>query len=252
MHVNLLLARFSLGCLLLAPLSACDSSAEDDNPGDGDSAVTGVWNRFGSEYGYKTDVAYGGIAGQSSDRVYMCELPGSPSAGLYKGRLISPRMIRWDSTHNLPDYEVVFEGQTMRFRPQNGSNTFLGQYQKGTWTPGACDLSMENGELVDRSSSAYVRFDNDGDFKINSVTVGGEPLPIHNRDTCSVTTLIPAGTGDNGLLTVAINYSGVGVDGPYRRTQNHTLYRSDFKPDCNKLAVEIGCGALAVCVYVSP
>ncbi|NTX02939.1 MULTISPECIES: hypothetical protein [unclassified Myxococcus] len=250
--MNLFLARFTLGCLLLAPLLACDSSAEDDTPGGGDSAVTGVWNRFGSEFGYHTDVAYGGIAGQSSDRVYMCELPGSPSAGLYKGRLISPRMIRWDSEHNLPDYEVVFEDQTMRFRPQNGSNTFLGQYQKGSWTAGACDLTLENGQLVDNSATAYLRFNNSGELKINSVTIGGEAIPIHATETCSVTTLIPSGSGNNGTLTVSINYSGVGVEGPYRRTQNHTLYRSDFKPGCNKLEAEFACGALAVCVYVVP
>lgn len=250
--MNHSLARLSLCCLLFAPLLACDSEAEEETPGGGnDKPMMGVWNRFGSEYGYQTDVAFGGIEGQSSDRVYMCELPGSPSAGLYKGRLISPRMIRWDPTYGLPDYEVVFEGSTMRFRPQNGTNTFLGQYQKGTWTPGACDLALENGELVDKSATAYVLFQNGPDFRINNVTVGGEPLPIHATETCSVTTLIPPGTSD-GTLNVTISYSGVGVDGPYSRTQNHTLRRSDFKPGCNKLVAEVGCGALAVCVAVIP
>ena len=82
----------------------------------------------------------------------------------------------------------------------------------------------------------------------------GSGIPVRASETngCSVTTLIPAGTGSNGDLTVSISYSGVGVEGPYSRTQTHHLYRSDFKPGCNKLAVEFGCGALAVCVYPVP
>ncbi|RKH18909.1 hypothetical protein D7Y13_12405 [Corallococcus praedator] len=257
--MNLSFARLLLGCVLSTSLSACDTSVADDDDDDTDTGgdnmvVTGIWNRYGSEYGYQTDIAYGGIAGQSSDRVYMCELPGSPSAGLYKGRLISPRMIRWDANHNLPDYEVVFEGTTMRFKPQNGTNTFLGQYRQGTWTPGACDFTLKDGELIDNSSTAYVVFDNSGEMKINSVKIGGEGIPVKAsaETACSVTTLIPPGTGSNGDLTVSISYSGVGVNGPYSRTQTQSMYRSDFKPGCNKLAVEFGCGALAVCVYPVP
>src|SRR5690606_37367674 len=88
-------------CILFAMLfiSACEKDESSTK-----ESATGVWQRYGSPNGYNTDLAVGNIPGEPENRVYMCEHPGSPSAGLYKG-YINGDIISWDALHGLPDAE---------------------------------------------------------------------------------------------------------------------------------------------------
>jgi alpha-tubulin suppressor-like RCC1 family protein len=138
----------------------------------GAAAAFGFWNRIESEYGYETDIAYGGIDGESSDRVFMCEW-NSPSAGLYKGRLVKPDMIRWDSEHRLPEYKVVFPNKDrMSFIPQTGTNEFLGKYAPGTWRKGSCGLELQGGKVVDPSKPVPAPFTVSVDTAFTETTPG--------------------------------------------------------------------------------
>lgn len=239
--------------LTLGLAQGCASDEGEESNGGERPSATGIWNRFGSEYGYQTDVAYGGIQGESADRVYMCELPGSPTAGLYKGRLVSPSLIRWDAVHGLPDYEVVFlEGGTMTFLPQNGTGTFVGKYQKGTWTPGACNFALKDGQLADSAKKAYVHYQRIEGFRVGSVKIAGVSVPLLSEEStnCASSATIPVPAGGGHTLPVSITYTAVGVDGTYTHTVSSQLLASDFTQECNRLVLEWGCGALEACVYV--
>lgn len=98
----------------------------------------GAWNRYGhSSY---VEIKVGGIPGESANRVYMCQVS---SSSLYRGTVQSDgATIRWDASHNVPDY-VMEENGTNRMRffvPV--MNAYGGTYQKGSWTKGACGLSL--------------------------------------------------------------------------------------------------------------
>jgi hypothetical protein len=118
--------------MLLAFASGC--TKEDDGSGDGGTDITGVWQRYGSPKGYQTDLAIGNIPGEPSDRVYMCEHPGSPSAGLYKGT-ISGNTITWDAAHGLPNavFNSIGNGERSLYFGV-GAVSDAGKYRKGSWT----------------------------------------------------------------------------------------------------------------------
>ncbi len=65
----------------------------------------------------------------------MCEHPGSPSAGLYKG-YINGNTITWDGVHGLPNAEFNLLGsgpdRTLYFGV--GAVADAGKYALGTWT----------------------------------------------------------------------------------------------------------------------
>ncbi len=91
-----------ISCLImLLPIvfiSACKKAEMDSG------SPNGVWQRYGSARGYNTDLAVGDIPGEPANRVYMCEHPGSPTAGLYKG-FINGNTITWDAAYGLPNAE---------------------------------------------------------------------------------------------------------------------------------------------------
>lgn len=104
--------------------------------GTSNTSPRGRWERYGSPNGYKTDLAIGNIPGQPDNRVYMCEHPGSPSKGLYKGT-ITGNTITWDAVYGLPSAEFA--------KDKNGGNYYrlwfsvaayadAGKYNVGTWT----------------------------------------------------------------------------------------------------------------------
>jgi hypothetical protein len=134
---------------LYSPTTTNPAATVEEDP----NAIDGFWNRTLSMAHYETEIAFGGIAGQPDDRVYMCEW-NSPSAGLYKGTL-SGETIEWDATHRLPAYDVVFPTTgNMSFVPQTAAREHLGQYIRGAWHSGKCGLSMRNGELVEDAAPA--------------------------------------------------------------------------------------------------
>lgn len=99
------------------------------------STPYGRWQRYGSPGGYQTDLAIGDIPGQPSNRVYMCEHPGSPSAGLYKGT-ISGTTITWDAVYGLPNaqFDILNSGPNRTLYFGVGSISDAGKYSPGVWT----------------------------------------------------------------------------------------------------------------------
>ncbi len=114
--------------------SSCQKEVQtiDTNP-------NGVWQRYGSPKGYNTDLAVGNIPGEPSNRVYMCEHPGSPSAGLYKG-YINGNIITWDAIHGLPNAEFKPIGNEMTLYFNVGQLKDAGKYKKGVWTNACGEL----------------------------------------------------------------------------------------------------------------
>jgi len=128
--------------------SAC---TEIDSSG---GSPTGVWQRYNSPKGYKTDLAIGNIPGEPENRVYMCEHPGSPTSGLYKG-YINGNTISWDPSHGLPDADFNEVGggeRTLYFGV--GAVSDAGKYKKGVWT-NTC------GELKKTSKRIFYRWTED-------------------------------------------------------------------------------------------
>ncbi len=118
----------------------------------GGNSIFGVWQRYNSPKGYKTDLAVGNIPGEPSNRVYMCEHPGSPSAGLYKG-YISGNIITWDASHRLPNAEFKEVGSERTLYFGVGAVADAGKYKKGIWT-NTC------GELKYTPKNVYYRWTN--------------------------------------------------------------------------------------------
>jgi hypothetical protein len=122
----------------------------------------GRWQRYGSPNGYNTDLAIGNIPGEASNRVYMCEHPGSPSAGLYKGT-IEGNTITWDASHNLPNavFNTLGSGPERSLYFGVGNVSDAGKYKTGTWT-NTC------GELKKATTQIYYRWIVDNNCQIPS------------------------------------------------------------------------------------
>lgn len=129
-----------IACLIsLFFIISCTKDKDNADDQDGDDDITnsdgtvGIWQRYGSPNGYNTDLAIGNIPGEPTNRVYMCEHPGSPSAGLYKG-YINGNTISWDAVHGLPnaDFNKIVDGRSLYFGV--GAVSDAGKYRKGVWT----------------------------------------------------------------------------------------------------------------------
>lgn len=130
--------------------SSCTKEETEVNSTNSDPS--GIWQRYGSPKGYQTDLAIGNIPGEPSNRVYMCEHPGSPSAGLYKG-YISGNIVTWDSKYGLPNAEFKPVGNEMTLYFGVGSISDAGKYKKGNWT-NTC------GELKHTPKNIYYQWTN--------------------------------------------------------------------------------------------
>lgn len=124
---------------------ANDETSDEDSGG----SPTGVWQRYSSPKGYNTDLAIGNIPGEASNRVYMCEHPGSPSAGLYKG-YINGNTITWDAKHGLPDADFSVVGGERRLYFGVGAVEDAGKYKKGVWTNTCGELKKSNTQIYYR------------------------------------------------------------------------------------------------------
>jgi hypothetical protein len=200
---------------------------DDDDDDDDDNTDTGsgnVWQRFNSPKGYQTDLAIGGIKGEPATRVYMCEHPGSPSAGLYKGT-INGTVITWDAVHGLPNAKFYERDGVMRLWFTVGPEDDAGRYKKGTWTSTCGKLENSSRKIV----VAYKKADTP-EFSISSVKIENINCPI-TQLTASVTTpecstnkfiMTPATSANADYYTVSITYSAEGINGPYNQNGSQT------------------------------
>jgi hypothetical protein len=116
--------------LMLILISITLNSCEKN---DAKSAIEGTWVRLPGPSGDRTDLAIGGIPGEPSNRVYMCEKKGSNTAGFYKGTYSSNTIV-WDAVYNLPNFSVKIVDNELEL----DCNVCLPtKYQKGTWS-GEC------------------------------------------------------------------------------------------------------------------
>jgi len=217
--------------------------------GNAPKTAAGYWRRVNSAKGLETDVAFGAIRDEPANRVLMCELPPSPTQGLYTGTLINPTLIRWDSKFNLPDYEVVFLGDyKMSFKPEVTGEVFLGEYIPGVWRSGSCGyLNVEN-EIGLSKWSAWVEATSSQGTTVTGVKVDGVALPTSASlaPTCPGGALPPP--RKSGIRDVTISLAIDGIP----QTVNATVAASEFKEGCNRIAARTGsvCGAAAACVSV--
>lgn len=120
-----------------------NSNPSSTTPGLGSSDPYGIWQRYDSPKGYQTDLAVGGITGEPSNRVYMCEHSPSPSEGFYKG-YITGNIITWDAVHGLPNAEFKPNGGAMTLYFGVGSISDAGKYKKGIWTKTCGELKKSS------------------------------------------------------------------------------------------------------------
>jgi len=224
-------------CVLL--LHACLGIREDEDEITTTAELGVVWNRYGSEYGYETDIAIGGIAGEPDNRVYMCEKPGSPSAGLYKG-YIEGNIITWDDVYNLPQTELEISDDEMNFYYLLATRNFAGSYKKGEWTD-ECDLEMENGKLVNDARSIVVIYDPAelGGIPILSLKLDNVNLPLRVLGTQSCSNAVsaprpslPVGSDHPYMCMMTLVYEGA-MSG--QQTVQHAVDMSVLKRGCNVL-----------------
>jgi len=217
-------------------LSACIFANSCDIAGtEGDNSPTGIWQRYGSPMGYNTDLAVGNIPGEPANRVYMCEHPGSPSVGLYKG-YISGNTITCDAVHGLPDaeFDAVGEERTLYFNV--GAKEDAGKYRRGVWT-GMC------GELKKETTQIFYRWTDDPScsplsYSISSDYAGLSGGMAKNQYYGSVApgsvtlSLYYNGSTNNYYVTLAAPADG------YKRLYTETVYK--FNPSVNRCNFMLG------------
>lgn len=209
------------------------------NNGGNNGDKTGVWQRYNSPNGYQSDLAIGNIPGEPANRVYLCEHPGSPSAGLYKG-YISGETITWDAVHGLPSAKFYERDGVMRLWFSVGPEDEAGKYKKGVWT-NTCG-KLENS--VKKVLVVFNQSEHTG-IGINSVKIEsvGCLLNTYNNNTavpsCETgkTTNTPSSSSNADYYMVSITYSGEGVNGYYTRTEQSALLKSELSATCTRLKV---------------
>ncbi|MCB9045953.1 MAG: hypothetical protein H6550_07420 [Chitinophagales bacterium] len=231
------IARSGSDWKILVNGADAETTGGNNNGGNNNGGTSGVWQRFNSPNGYNTDLAIGGIKGEPENRVYMCEHPGSPTAGLYKG-YISGETITWDAVHGLPNAKFYERDGVMRLWFTVGAEDDAGRYKKGTWT-NTC------GALENSVKKIVVGYNNDDmqSYTVMSVTIEGvkcnprqysATLPLPD---CTSGSYINTPTISGDYYNVSIVLGGNGVSGPYTTTFKSILYKSELTSDCNKLKI---------------
>ena len=206
--------------------------------GNGNGGGSGnVWQRYNSPKGYNTDLAIGGIAGEPANRVYMCEHPGSPTAGLYKG-YINGETITWDAVHGLPSAKFYERNGVMRLWFSVGPEDDAGMYKKGTWT-NTC------GKLENSVKKVLIVFkpEEHSSISVSSVKIEGINYAINyysnnsSIPNCETgkTFLVPSSSSNQDYYKVSITYGGEGVNGFYTKTEESILMKSDLNGSCTRL-----------------
>jgi len=126
--------------------AGCEKETESDNANS--SSLSGIWVRVLGASGDETDIAIGGISGEPSNRVYMCEWKGA--VGLYKG-YINGNTITWDSRYGLPNASVKKVGSQLEFYYPSVSGSLPTYYNAGSW-------SNRCGELKNTPKNIYYRW----------------------------------------------------------------------------------------------
>ncbi len=219
----------------------------DAGGGGGNGSSTGVWQRFNSPNGYNTDLAIGNIPGEPANRVYMCEHPGSPSAGLYKG-YINGEIITWDAVHGIPSAKFYERDGVMRLWFTVGPEDEAGRYKKGTWT-NTCGPLNNTPAVNPKIAVGLDKSEVSQNITIQSVTIEGKLCPITQLSTsmpapdCINSMFITAPTSsDPDYLKVKITYSGEGVNGPYVRTDESVILKSQLISSCNRYKITAPAG----------
>ncbi len=243
--------RIASCLIILLTIMFISSCTKDDKVDKDDVSISGessfgVWQRYGSPNGYNTDLAVGNIPGEPSNRVYMCEHPGSPTAGLYKG-FISGNIITWDASHGLPNAEFKEVGSERTLYFGVGNVADAGKYKKGVWT-NTC------GVLQYTPKNIYYRW-----------TIGatcsfppGYSMTYINPDLpSSLTQNQVYGPVAAGSIKITVNYSSGSTDyyhtlsAPptgYKRTYTHYVFI--FSSAVNRCQFALGSNDNSILTYV--
>jgi hypothetical protein len=150
LSISLILICIVLNSCLKVPVDPSGSGS--GGSGSGSSNFSGIWVRIIGQSGDQTNIAIGGISGEPSNRVYMCELKGSTSIpGLYKGTLVE-NVITWDATYGLPKTYLRMVGSELEF-DYKCCGMLPTNYQKGAWAGECVSLSGSSGSSGDGSTT---------------------------------------------------------------------------------------------------
>jgi hypothetical protein len=157
-------------CFMFTALlfSSCEDDSDEGTNNNNNSSLKGVWTRLPGPSGDRTDLAIGGIEGESSERVYMCEKQGSTAAGLYKG-YIDGHYITWDAEYGLPDTYIEIVGGKLEFSYPDCSFCLVTDYERGSWG-GDCGL-LQNGGGGTTETTGQVMFWTQNDLGCGTITV---------------------------------------------------------------------------------
>lgn len=211
--------------------------------GGNNTSTEGVWLRYNSPNGYNTDLAIGGIPGEPANRVYMCEHPGSPSAGLYKGT-ISGEVITWDAVHGLPNAKFYERDGVMRLWFTVGPEDEAGRYKKGAWT-NTCSMTASTGKKI---AVGFNKSENqDVNLSINSIKIENVNCPITMLSAsvpapeCTSGKFItpPTSSANPDYYMVSITYSSLDLNSqPYTKTEQSIIYKTHLIDGCNKFKAD--------------
>ena len=214
-------------------MMSCEKTEENNSIS---SDPKGVWQRFGSPNGYQTDLAVGGITGEPSNRVYMCEHPGSPSAGLYKG-YISGNIITWDAVHGLPNAEFKPVGNEMTLYFGVGLVSDAGKYKKGIWTNTCAPIQYitHNIAVGFNPNDPYLSNVNTIELTINKIICPFTLLnsTVTSPDCSSSNSFITVNESQmngSGYHSVLITYTSGGIS----HTESSGILNSELTNQCNK------------------
>jgi hypothetical protein len=200
-----LLKKISWFVLFLAVTQvyvSCSKDEDDPTTGGGGStgggntsSLSGVWVRTAGASGDETDIAIGGISGEASNRVYMCEYKGA--VGIYKGTL-SGNTITWDE--GLPDANVRLVSGQLELSYPSVSFSIPTLYDRGSWAGHCGPLSSGNsggGGGGGGSTTGNAMFWASTNFSCGTITVNV------NNSSGSMTKYYTSGSPDCGAVGCA-------------------------------------------------
>lgn len=205
MRVSLLKTTFKLIVLFgIFFLSGCEK--DNDAVDGGSSSLTGVWVRIVDSSGDETDIAIGGISGEPSNRVYMCEWKGN--VGLYKG-YINGNTITWDSQYGLPNASAKKVGAKLEFYYPSVSNSLPTYYDSGSWSRHCGTLSISGAGSGSNSKTGNAMFWISSDLGCGhiTVTVNGQSKTISSYYNSSTPSCGASGCANFTLSPGTYNFS---------------------------------------------
>lgn len=230
---------------------AASNTGASGGGGNNGGSKDGVWQRFNSPKGYQTDLAIGNIPGEAANRVYMCEHPGSPSAGLYKG-YINGEIITWDAVHGIPDAKFYERDGVMRLWFTVGPEDEAGRYKKGAWT-NTCGTLGAGTNVNAKIAVGVDPADLISGTSIVSVQIEGKLCPITQLSSsltapdCINSKFINAPSSSDPVhLKVKITFGGNGLNGPYTKTDESVILKSELISSCNRYKVVAPAGRYAL------